>query len=198
MRGAEVEREILFTGVGGQGVQLAAEVLAQAAVLEDRFVMMLGTYGGTMRGGNTDATLVIADAPIATPPIVSRAWSGLAMHPQFFAPLRAKLRADSVLLLNATVCAPAALDLRGLRVFEVPATERATALGNPVVGAMVLLGAYARATRIVALGSLQQAMRACVPPYRRQHVELNERALAAGFELAPDAAAPAWGAKAAA
>ena len=68
-----IEREILFTGVGGQGVQLAAQVLARAAVLEGRHVMLLGTYGGTMRGGNTDATLVVADAPISTPPIVSRA-----------------------------------------------------------------------------------------------------------------------------
>ena len=33
-----MEREILFTGIGGQGVQLAAQVLARAAVLEGRHV----------------------------------------------------------------------------------------------------------------------------------------------------------------
>jgi Pyruvate/2-oxoacid:ferredoxin oxidoreductase gamma subunit len=74
----------------------------------------------------------------------------------------------------------------------VPATQLAAALGNPVVGAMVLLGAYARVTEIVALDTLKQAMRGCVPAYRRQHLELNERALSAGFEAAPRAAAPAW------
>jgi Pyruvate/2-oxoacid:ferredoxin oxidoreductase gamma subunit len=187
-----MEREVLFTGVGGQGVQLAAEVLAQAAVLEERQVMMLGTYGGTMRGGNTDATLVVADAPISTPPIVARAWSALAMHPRFFAPLRAKLRRGSVLVRNASVWEEAAGGCDDLRVFDVPATQLAGELGNPVVGAMVLLGAYARVTEIVALESLQQAMRGCVPAYRRQHLEWNERALAAGYECAPRAAAPAW------
>ena len=41
-----MEREILWTGIGGQGVQLAAQVFARAAVKEGRVVMMLGTYGG--------------------------------------------------------------------------------------------------------------------------------------------------------
>jgi 2-oxoacid:acceptor oxidoreductase gamma subunit (pyruvate/2-ketoisovalerate family) len=191
-----VEREILFTGIGGQGVQLAAQVLARAAVLEGRQVMLLGTYGGTMRGGSTDATLVVADAPISTPPIVSRAWALLAMHHQFFAPLRPKLRAGSLLVVNAPMFR-AELD-PAWRVFEVPASARATELGGAVVGAMVLIGAFARISGLVALGSLEQAMRDSVPPYRRQHVELNERALRAGFEQAPDAAAPAWRAEAAA
>jgi len=191
-----VEREILFTGVGGQGVQLAAQVLARAAVLEGRDVMLLGTYGGTMRGGSTDATLVVADAPISTPPIVSRAWALLAMHHQFFAPLRGKLRAGSLVVVNASVF-QAPLD-PAWRAFEVPAGARAAELGSPVVGAMVLIGAFARITGIVAPESLDEAMRACVPSYRRQHIETNERALRAGYELAPAAAAPAWRAEEAA
>jgi len=44
-----VERELLVTGIGGQGVQLATQVLARALTLENRYVMSLGTYGGTMR-----------------------------------------------------------------------------------------------------------------------------------------------------
>jgi 2-oxoglutarate ferredoxin oxidoreductase subunit gamma len=192
-----IEREILFTGVGGQGVQLAAQVLARAAVLEGRHVMLLGTYGGTMRGGSTDATLVVADAPISTPPIVSRAWALLAMHHQFFEPSRRKLRAGSLVAVNSSVF-QAPLDRRAWRVFDVPAGARASELGSPVVGAMVLIGAFARITGLVAPGALEEAMRACVPPYRRQHVELNERALRAGFELAQAGEAPAWRAERAA
>ena len=182
---------MLFTGIGGQGVQLAAQVLARAAVLEDRHVLLLGTYGGTMRGGSTDATLVVADAPISTPPIVSRAWAALAMHHQFFGPLRAKLRPGAVVVRNASLFRDA-LDADAHRVFDVEATARATELGSPVVGAMLLIGAFARITAIVRLDSLLTAMWACVPSYRRQHVEMNERALRAGFESAPGDAAPAW------
>ncbi len=33
-----------------------------------------------MRGGNSDAFLVIADAPVAAPPVVGSAWGALVMH----------------------------------------------------------------------------------------------------------------------
>ena len=60
-----MERELLITGIGGQGVQLAAQVLARGATLEGRNVCCFGVYGGMMRGGNTDSTVVVADGPIA-------------------------------------------------------------------------------------------------------------------------------------
>ena len=57
------ERELLFTGIGGQGVQLAAQVIARAAIAEGKEVQLFGSYGGMMRGGDTLATLVIGDTP---------------------------------------------------------------------------------------------------------------------------------------
>jgi 2-oxoacid:acceptor oxidoreductase gamma subunit (pyruvate/2-ketoisovalerate family) len=186
-----MERELILTGVGGQGVQLAAQVLAKAAVLEGRFVMLLGTYGGTMRGGNTDSTLVVADAPITAPPIVSRVWSVVAMHHQFWGPARAKLRPGSVVVVNHPVFA-AELDREVHQVFEIPATELATQLGQPMSAAMLLVAATARITGLVGLEALVAGMRDSVPPYRRQHVEANEKALRAGFAFASPGLAPAW------
>ena len=90
-----MEREILLTGIGGQGVQLGAQVLARAAARENRGVILLGTYGGSMRGGPTDSTLIVADGDVVAPPIVSRARSAIAMHHAFWDPLRPKLRAGA-------------------------------------------------------------------------------------------------------
>ena len=81
-----MEREVLVSGVGGQGVQLAAQTLARAAALEGREVTLFGVYGGSMRGGNTDSTVVIGDTPIEAPPIVSHAWSAIVMSLQFWQP----------------------------------------------------------------------------------------------------------------
>ena len=75
-----MEHEVIITVIGGQGVQLAAQILARAAVAENREGMMLGTCGGTMRGGHTEASIVSADHPIQAPPIISRTWSAIAMH----------------------------------------------------------------------------------------------------------------------
>jgi len=186
-----MDRELILTGVGGQGVQLAAQVLAKAAVLEGRDVLLLGTYGGTMRGGNTDSTLVVADAPITAPPIVSRVWCVVAMHHQFWGPARAKLRPGSVVVVNRPVFA-GELDRDVHRVFEIPATELATELGQPMSAAMLLVAATARITGLVGLEALVAGMRDSVPPYRRQHVEANEEALRAGFAFAAPGLAPAW------
>jgi Pyruvate/2-oxoacid:ferredoxin oxidoreductase gamma subunit len=152
---------------------------------------MLGTYGGTMRGGNTDSTLVIADGPISAPPMVSRSWSAVVMHHQFFAPMRAKLRPQAVVLLNSTLF-EGELDRSACRVFEVPATRIATELGNVMAASLVLTAAFARVTAIVGLPSLEAAMRDSVPAYRKQHIALNEKALHAGFEALPGGVAPAW------
>ncbi len=188
-----MEREVFFTGIGGQGVQLAAQVLARAAAREGREVQMLGTYGGTMRGGNTDSTLVIADGPISAPPMVSRSWSALVMHHQFFEPMREKLRPHAVVMLNSSLF-EGELERSAYRVFDVPATQLATELGGAMAASLVLVAAFARATGIVGLPALEAAMRESVPSYRKQHIAMNEQALRAGFEALPAGVAPAWSA----
>src|SRR5690606_19821427 len=96
---AAVERELMVTGIGGQGVQLATQVLARAAMAEGREVMLFGSYGGMMRGGNTDTTLVIADGPITAPPVVPSTWSAILMHHDYWHPVRARLRSGSVVFV---------------------------------------------------------------------------------------------------
>ena len=184
------EYELLLTGIGGQGVQLGAQVVARAATLEGREVMFFGIYGGMMRGGNTDSTVVVADAPITAPPVVARAWSAIAMHDEYWAPLEPKLRPDGLVLVNdatftTEITAP-------VTVLRVPATTVAAELGNPLGGSLVMLGAYAATTAIVDRDALVEGMRASIPPYRTQHIEANERAIAAGWDLLPAAAHPAW------
>jgi len=185
-----MEREILITGIGGQGVQLCAQVLARAATLEHREVMYLGLYGGMMRGGNTDSTVVVGDGPIEAPPVVPKAWSAIAMHDEYWAPLDPKLRPGGLVLVNDTTFA--AEVTAPVTLVRLAATTVATDLGNPLGGSMVMLGAYAGTTGIVEQASLIEAMRQSIPPYRTQHIEANERALVAGWDLLPSNVHPAW------
>lgn len=182
----------MLTGVGGQGVQLGAQVLARAATLEDRHVMVLGTYGGTMRGGNTDATIVIADAPISAPPILSHVGVALAMHHAFWKPVREKLRPGALVLVNSTVFEGDPEAPEGARLFKVPATRIASDLGNGLGASMVFIAAYARLTGLLRLDSLVEAMRQSIPSYRSENIAANEVALRAGFEALPAMQVPAW------
>jgi Pyruvate/2-oxoacid:ferredoxin oxidoreductase gamma subunit len=185
-----MERELLITGIGGQGVQLAAQVIARGATLEGRNVSFLGLYGGMMRGGNTDSTLVIADAPIESPPVVSHTWSAIAMHDEFWEPVEAKLRPGALVLVNdATFRRDIATDAT---VVRVRATDVATELGNALGGSMVIAGAYCSLTGAVGLDALIAAMRESIPSYRVQHIAANETALRAGVDLVEANTFPFW------
>ena len=182
---------MLLTGIGGQGVQLAAQVLASAALAEGRDVQLFGSYGGMMRGGNTDATLVIADVRVESPPTVGCAWSALVMHPMYAEPVLSRIKTGGIVMRNKGVCEgrPGG---SGYSVLDVAATDLATNAGHPIAATMVMLGAFSAATGIVSLAGLRDATRACVPPYRSQHIELNERALAIGADAVTGVTVEAW------
>jgi 2-oxoglutarate ferredoxin oxidoreductase subunit gamma len=186
-----VEREVLFTGIGGQGIQLAAQVLARAAIAEGREAMLFGCYGGTMRNGPSDCTLVVSDARIAAPPVVSHAWSAIAMHPAGWAAVEEVLEPNGVVVMNQPLCANRIAGDRW-RVYGLDAAGRASQCGSSLAGALVLVAAYAGLTGIVSLASLVAGLAASLPERRRQHREHSERALHAGFTALPSGAAPAW------
>lgn len=185
------EREILLTGIGGQGVQLAAQVIARGATLEGRNVMLFGVYAGAMRGMNTDGTVVVGDAPLQSPPLVSHTWSAIGMHDKFWEPIAPKMREGGLVVVNdATFETP--LDAERYRVVRVPASDIATELGNELGGSMVMVGAYIGITGLVGLDATVEAMRQSIPPYRTQHIAANEVAIRTGFERVDQLSFPAW------
>jgi 2-oxoglutarate ferredoxin oxidoreductase subunit gamma len=174
------EREVIFTGIGGQGIQLMAKILAEAAVQEGKHAMLFGVYMGMMRGGPSESTVVIGDGEIQAPPIVPHCWAVVAMHPQGLDVLAQKLRPGGLLFANQTLvkAAPRA----DVRAAGLPATHLAEQAGSIAGASMVALGAFVGATGIVDLDSLVAAMRAALPPHRRQRADENARFLSLGAE----------------
>jgi Pyruvate/2-oxoacid:ferredoxin oxidoreductase gamma subunit len=185
------EREAIVTGIGGQGVQLAAQVIAQAATLEGRNVQLFGVYGGMMRGGNTDASVVVGDGPIQAPPILSHTWSAIGMHDKFWAQIGPKVREGGLVLVNDATFATD-LDEARFHVLRVPASDVALSLGSELAGSMVMVGAYLTTTGLIGLDAAIEAMRASIPPYRTQHIAMNESALRAGCDAVEAGTFPAW------
>ena len=177
-----MERELLMTGIGGQGIQLAAQVLARAAIADTQQVQVFGSYGGMMRGGKTEATIVFSDRAIEAPPTVGWAWSAIVMHPEHAADVVRRIADGGLVLVNSTVCTNDMLgeNRREIDVVEIPATDLAVDVGNIVAASMVMVGAYAALTGIVRSTSIEQAITSSLPPYRTQHVELNCRAAEIG------------------
>lgn len=62
--------EIRIAGSGGQGIILAGIVLAEAAILDGRYVAQSQNYGPEARGGNSVSEVIVSDAEIDYPEAV--------------------------------------------------------------------------------------------------------------------------------
>jgi Pyruvate/2-oxoacid:ferredoxin oxidoreductase gamma subunit len=162
-------------------VQLAAQIVARAAITSGFEVQIFGSYGGMMRGGNTESTIVVGDGPIETPPTVTSAWSAILVHPDHAAPTLERVRPDGVVVFNATLFAdPPRPDAIG-----IPLT------GSPLDASLVLVGAHAAITGLLGLDAMLAAVAGALPPYRQQYVGRCQDALRLGDATARSTAASA-------
>jgi Pyruvate/2-oxoacid:ferredoxin oxidoreductase gamma subunit len=185
-----MEHEILFTGIGGQGIQLMAKVLAQAVADGGRHAMLFGVYHGAMRGGPSDTTLVVGDGPIEAPPIVPACASIVAMHPRSLDVLLPKLRAGGTLYANETLVPPRAAPA----TVAVPATRLAEEAGASMGAGMIMLGAFVAHTGLAPLDRVVAAMRASLPSHRARQADANAALLARGAAWIDEARAARPGA----
>jgi 2-oxoglutarate ferredoxin oxidoreductase subunit gamma len=180
-------RDVILTGIGGQGIQLCAKVLALAAAADDHHVMLSSYFGGEMRGGRTEATIVARDAPITgLPPIVPRLDAAIVLHPAFLGDALPRLTEDPLVVTDAWAWPE---DEHRGRVVRVPARERAAELGAPVAAGLVLVGVFATITGTARPASLAGAGRELVPAHRAAALEADLAAVAAGHDFVTTAAA---------
>ena len=118
-----------------------------AAAADGRHVMLSSYFGGEMRGGRTEATVVTRDEPIVgMPPIVPRLDAAIVLHPAFLGDALPRL-VDAPLIVVTDAWAWADRRPRAGACVAVPAREIAADLGVPVAAGFVLVGAFARAHR---------------------------------------------------
>ena len=182
-----MKTEIRLAGTGGQGAILASIVLAEAAgVHEGRQVVQTQSYGPEARGGASKADVIIADEPILFPK--SRRLDVLVcLSQQAAAEYFGDLKQQGTAIIDSfhvRECPRA-----GAVCLPLSETARDT-LGRELFTNIVTLGALARVTGIVRLESLEKAIAGRVPPAT---VDLNRRALRAGWELAAGVPAGAAG-----
>lgn len=174
-----MEYETFVSGIGGQGIQLISKMLAVAAMENDRHVMLNGVYGGEMRGGKSLATVVIGSRPLRALPVTAQAAAAIVLHPNFWDAPSQRLRPDALILADSEISAQLA-PLPTQSFIEVPATRLAREIGNPLIGGMILMSAFATVTGLVTAAQLTAAMRSLVPAHRAQHIATNEKAIEAG------------------
>jgi 2-oxoglutarate ferredoxin oxidoreductase subunit gamma len=169
-----MEHVTIFSGFGGQGLLFAGHVLAGAAVIEDRHVSWLPSYGPEMRGGTASCTVIIADRPIGSP-IVDTADSVVALTPPSLAKFEPIVVPGGLLVLNGSLIE--ALPRRDdLETLTLPCTAMARLAGDDRLASVVALGGLIARRPIVDPESIRQALAELIGP---RHQDLAEADIAA-------------------
>lgn len=173
-----MEQKIIFAGFGGQGVLLAGQLLAQAAMIEDKSVTWLPSYGAAMRGGSANCSVVISDDQVACP-AVSEIDVAVIMNKLSLEVFQKDIKPGGTLIYNASL-----IDKPPLRsditVIPVKCNEIASDLGNAKVANIVALGAYINFSNIVSKESVLQALRLKMGETKVHLIPVNSEALDRG------------------
>ena len=173
-----VRQEIRLAGSGGQGIIMAAIVLAEAAgVHEGKQVSQTQSYGPEARGGTCKAEVVISDAPIDYPKVAKPDFM-LAMNQASVNTYFGDLKPTGLLIVDSTLVSK----VPTAKTVSIPFTKIAREeLGTDLVANMVALGALGWLSKRVSIESLEEALLSRVPPGTE---ELNLKALRAGVQAA--------------
>jgi 2-oxoglutarate ferredoxin oxidoreductase subunit gamma len=170
--------DIRFAGSGGQGIIMAALILADAVgVYDGKHVCQTQSYGPEARGGNSRAEVVISQKVIDYPK-ATRLDLLLAMNQKACDTSFQDLKPEGLLVVDATLVA----QVPTRRVVAIPFTQIARKDVGEALGAnMVALGAIGYLAQVVSLESLEAALVARVP---KGTGEMNRKALHAGIREA--------------
>ena len=174
--------QIVFSGFGGQGIQSMSKMLARCAMAAGLQVSVLPAYGGSMRGGTSNVTVIVSDGEIASPmPCAGEVTAAVVMNNPSLVKIESYLRPGGLLLLNRSL-----IDLRPVRgdveVLAVPANEMAEELGNARATNMIMLGCLLARTGMV-LPSVMEGMIGEFFAAKEKLIPLNREAFGLGVRF---------------
>ncbi|MDR2713848.1 MAG: 2-oxoacid:acceptor oxidoreductase family protein [Clostridiales bacterium] len=171
--------QVIFSGVGGQGLMLAGKLLGAAATgYEGKNAVMTSAYGVETRGTFAKSDVTVSDEEIDYPEVL-QADVVIALAPVAYKKYADTLT-EGVILLYDDAIEPMPSKARQI---SFPITKIAKEAGNSSMVNIVALGVLVKLTGIVAEQSVENAIR---QEFLKQEklAELNLKALHGGLEAA--------------
>lgn len=171
---------IRIAGFGGQGVVSAGILLAQAGVEGKKNASWLPSYGPEMRGGTANCSVVISDGEVYTP-IVAVPDTVIVMNEPSLPKFEPLIKKGGLLIINSSLInsRPTRTDIKSVCV---PCNEIAEEIGMDRIATLVAIGAFCRLTGAVSVEIVVHAMKKVYKRAKPEMLELNKKALDAGFE----------------
>ena len=168
----------IFSGFGGQGVLMMGYVLATSGMHENKHVTYLPAYGAEVRGGTANCTVTVSDDPIASP-VASFPDFAVLMNTPSVVRFEGKVRAGGTIFLNKDLVEvfPKREDIE---VVSIPVNSIADGLGSLRSANMVMIGAFAQKTGVVAIDAVVDSVKEIFAAKGEKVHEVNTLALKEG------------------
>jgi 2-oxoglutarate ferredoxin oxidoreductase subunit gamma len=178
--------EVTFAGFGGQGVLVAGQLLAYAAIKEGKNVVWIPSYGPEMRGGTAYCTVVISEQRISSP-IINNPFAACVFNRPSFDKFVPKIKPGGILLVNSSLI-NVKTDRTDITEHLVPASKIAMEAGSPKATNVAMLGAFVAASGVVKMESVRKAVEDKLS-YKASVLQINYTALETGYNLVAKPAA---------
>ncbi len=174
--------EIRFHGRGGQGAVVASTILAVACFLEGKYTQAFPAFGVERRGAPVESYIRVSDQKVQIRNNVYTPDHVLVLDPTLIEVIDVSrgLKPGGTLLLNTDSVKQnngrfADFSLATVDASRIALHNRLGSRTHPIVNTSIL-GAFARATRIVSLDAVCEAIRQEVPAKQEANVEAAREA----------------------
>lgn len=172
-----MQKKIIITGFGGQGVIMAGKIVGKAAAIGDKLESsMVQSYGPESRGGACSVQVTISEGQIYYPYITSPDIL-VCMSQAGFDKYRDQLEKDVVLIVDQDLVKPP----KERDHFAVPATRFAEEMGLKMMANIIMIGFFSGITQAISLESARNTVAESVPP---KTIEINLKAFERGWDFA--------------
>lgn len=180
--------EIRFHGRGGQGAVTGAKILGDATRMENKHFQAFAHYGAERRGAPVMAFTRIADEPIRIHSYIYKPEAIIILDETLLEipSVQEGIKKDTFVVINSPH-SPKDIKLKTkAKLSTVDATKIALDAGILVAGIAVvntiMLGAIARATNIVSIQSVKEAIRKGLADLPEKLVEINVEAAQRAYD----------------
>lgn len=174
------QHEIILSGFGGQGIQAAGKLIAYAAMLENKYVSFLPSYGAEMRGGTSNCHVIISDDPVGSP-IINNATVLLAMNRPSLDKFENWVVPGGMVLLDSSLV-NRGLTRTDVKAFEIPATQIASDMGNLTFANIIMLGKLLAETGAVSEEYFEKGLKKVLPERKHYLIPEEMKALDLGMK----------------
>lgn len=178
-----MEHQLRFTGVGGQGVLLAGEILAEAKIRGGGYGVKASTYTSQVRGGPTKVDILLDSEEILYP----YAMDGeidymLSVAQSSYNIYKGGVKQGGIMVIEPNLVTPTQEDRENFKLYEIPIiTIAKEEVGNVVTQSVVALAATVAFTNCVPEDLVIETMLSKVPA---KVADVNKKAYELGKKYA--------------